>query len=202
LIGVPAMADLMFDRGSWPWTIAREACFWELREQLYGRESEQGIALAANEFRRMAVGQVGPLGALALAQSMKQLESADARQASAIGNWGMSMLSQDAFVKDVSLVTEGNSGMALICRAATEHLGKLSEEEQEAIIELLPEELQEPAARIAKRRKEQPDEPAGATIQAALVESWNGGLRDVVQAELREVATEVAKRPGEAGKVK
>ncbi len=197
LFEVPAMADLMFPRGSWPWTISRESCFWKLREQLYGKQSDQAAALAANEFRRMAAGQVGPLGALALAESMKELESADARQAGAISSWGMSMLSQEAFAKDVSLVTEGDSGMALVCRAATEQLGKLSEEEQEAIIELLPDELQETAARIAKRRKEHPNEPAGATIQAALVESWNSGLRDVVQAELRDAATEVAKKPGE-----
>jgi len=87
--------------------------------------------------------------------------------------------------------------MALVCRAATEQLGKLSEEEQGTIIDLLPDELQETAARIAKRRKEHPNEPAGATIQATLVESWNNGLHDVVQAELRGVATEVAKKPGE-----
>ena len=132
LFGVPAMADLMFSRGSWPWTISREACFWKLREQLYGKQSDQAAALAANEFRRMAAGQVGPLGALALAQSMKQLESADAQQTTAIGNWGISLLSQEAFAKDVSLVTEGDSGIALVCRAATEQLGKLSDEEQEA----------------------------------------------------------------------
>ena len=154
LVGVPAMADLMFSRGSWPWTVSREVCFWKLREQLYGKQPDQAAALAANEFRRMAAGQVGPLGALTLAESMKELESADAQQTSAIGSWGMSMLSQEAFAKDVSLVTEGDSGLALICRAATEQLGKLSEEEQEAIIELLPDELQETAARIAKRRKE------------------------------------------------
>jgi hypothetical protein len=196
LIAAPAMADLMFARGTWPWTISREACFWTLREQLYGKQSDQATALAANEFRRMAAGQIGPLGALALAESMKQLESTDAQQAIAIGNWGMSLLSQEAFAKDVSLITEGDSGIALICRAATEQLGKLSSEEQEAIIGLLPDELQEPAARIAKRRKEHPNEPAAATIQATLNESWNNGLRDVVQAELRDAATEVAKKPG------
>lgn len=197
LVGVPAMADLMFSRGSWPWTVSREVCFWKLREQLYGKQSDQAAALAANEFRRMAAGQAGPLGALTLAQSMKQLASANAQQTSAVGSWGMSLLSQEAFAKDVSLVTEGDSGIALVCRAATEQLGKLSEEEQEAIIGLLPDELQETAARIAKRRKAHPNEPAGATIQAALIESWNSGLRDVVQAELRDVATEVAKKPGE-----
>jgi hypothetical protein len=197
LVGVPAMADLMFSRGSWPWTVSREVCFWKLREQLYGKQVDQAAALAANEFRRMAAGQVGPLGALTLAQSMKQLASADAQQTSAVGSWGMSLLSQEAFAKDVSLVTEGDSGMALVCRAATEQLGKLSEEEQEAIIELLPDELKETAARIAKRRKDHPNEPAGATIQATLIESWNNGLREVVQAELRDAATEVAKKPGE-----
>ena len=145
----------------------------------------------------MAAGPIGPLGALALAQGMKQLESADAKQVTAIGNWGMSMMSQEAFAKDVHLVTEGNDGMALVCRAATEQLGKLSEEEQGAIIELLPEELRETAAKIATRRKEHPTEPAGATIQATLVESWNSGLHDVVQAKLQEVVTEVAKKPGE-----
>jgi hypothetical protein len=196
LFEVPAMADLMFTRGTWPWTISREACFWKLREPLYGKQPEQATALAANEFRRMATGQIGPLGALSLAESMKELESADAQQTAAIGNWGMSMLTQEAFAKDVSLVSEGDSGIALICRAATEQLGKLSDEEQEAIIGLLPDELQEPAARIAKRRKEHPNEPAGTTIQATLVESWNNGLHDVVQAELREAVTEVAKKPG------
>jgi hypothetical protein len=100
-------------------------------------------------------------------------------------------------VKDVSLVTQGDDGMALACRAATEQLGKLSEEEQGAIIELLPEELRETAAKIATRRKEHPNESAGATIQATLVESWNSGLHDVVQAKLQEVVTEVAKKPGE-----
>jgi hypothetical protein len=191
------MADLMFPRGSWPWTVSREACFWKLREPLYGDQKDQAAALAANEFRRMAAGPIGPLGALALAQGMKQLESADAQQVSAIGNWGMSMLSQEAFAKDVSLVTKGDDGMALACRAATEQLGKLSEEQQGAIIELLPEELRETAARIATRRKEHPNEPAAATIQATLIESWNGGLRDVVQAKLQDVVTEVAKGPGE-----
>jgi hypothetical protein len=128
---------------------------------------------------------------------MKQLGSADTRQVIAVGNWGMSMLSQEAFAKDVSLVTEGDDGMALVCRAATEQLGKLSEQEQEAIIGLLPDGLQEPAAQIAKRRKEHPSEPAGATIQTTLVESWNNGLREAVQADLEEVVTEVAKKPGE-----
>jgi hypothetical protein len=197
LFEVPAMSDLMFTRGTWPWTIAREACFWKLREPLYGKQSDQATALAANEFRRMAAGGVGPLGALALAQSMKELESADPKQTSAISNWGMSMLTQEAFAKDINLITEGDSGMALLCRAATEQLGKLSEEEQEAIIELLPEEFRESAARIAKRRKEHPNETAGATIQATLVESWNNGLHDVVQAELRDAGTEVAKKPGD-----
>jgi hypothetical protein len=197
LFEVPAMADLMFSRGTWPWTISREACFWKLREPLYGKQSDQATVLAANEFRRMAAGQIGPLGALALAESMKELESADAKQTGAIGTWGMSMLTQEAFAKDVSLVTEGDSGIAIACRAATEQLGKLSDEEQEAIIGLLPDELQEPAARIAKRRKEHPTEPPGTTIQATLVESWNNGLHDVVQAELREAVTEVAKKPSE-----
>jgi len=202
LLAVPAMADLMFPRGSWPWTISREACFWELKEQLYAGQADQAAALAANEFRRMAAGQVGPLGALALAQSMKQLESPDAAQASAIGNWGISMLSQEAFANDVSLVTEGDSGLALVCRAGAETLCRMSPEEQDQLIGLLPAELQEPATRIAKRHREQPNEPIGATIQAALVESWNDGLRDVVQAELREVSTEVAKKPGAAESVK
>src|SRR5262249_7231784 len=185
LFEVPAMADLMFPRGSWPWTVSREACFWKLRELLYGNQKDQAAALAANEFRRMAAGARAPLGALALAQGMTQLESADAQQVIAIGNWGMSMLSQEAFAKDVSLVTEGDDGMALVCRAATEQLGKLSEQEQETIIGLLPDGLQEPAAQIAKRRKEHPNEPAGATIQATLVEGWNNGLRDVVQADFQ-----------------
>ena len=195
LLGVPAMADLMFARGSWPWTISREACFWKLREELCGDQKELAAALAANEFRRMATGPIGPLGALALAQGMKQLESADAQQVVAISNWGISMLSQEAFAKDVGLLTEGDDGIALICRAATEQLGKLSEEEQEAIIALLPDGLQGTAAQIAKRRKEHPNEPAGATIQATFVESWNSGLREVVQAELQGVTTEVAKKP-------
>ncbi len=196
LVQVPAMADLMFPRGSWPWTLSREACFWKLREQLYGKQADQAAAFAANEFRRMAAGPIGPLGALALAESMKQLESADAQQVIAIGNWGMSMLSPEAFAKDVSLLTEGDSGIALICRAATEQLGKLSEEEQEAIISLLPDGLQGSAARIATRRKEHPTEPAAATIQATLLESWNTGLREVVQTELHSITTEVAKKPG------
>jgi hypothetical protein len=197
LFEVPAMADLMFPRGSWPWTVSREACFWKLREPLYGEQKEQAAALAANEFRRMAAGPIGPIGALALAQGMKQLESADAQQVTAIGNWGMSMLTQEAFAKDVSLVTEGDDGMALVCRAATEQLGKLSDQEQEMIIGLLPDGLQETAAQIAKRRKEHPNEPASTAIQATLVEGWNSGLRDVVQAQLRDLVTEVAKRSGE-----
>ncbi len=202
LVQVPAMADLMFPRGSWPWTISREACFWKLREQLHGNEKDQAAALAANEFRRMSTGPIGPLGALALAQGMNQLESADAQQVIAIGNWGMSMLSQEAFAKDVGLLTEGDDGIALICRAATEQLGKLPEEEQEKIITLLPDSLQGTAARIAQRRKEHPTEPAAATIQATFVESWDNGLREVVQAELQGVTTQVAKKSGNVPQTK
>jgi len=90
---------------------------------------------------------------------------------------------------------EGDSGIALICRQPRA-VRQLSDEEQEAIIELLPTNYGIRGAN-RKRRKEHPDEPAGATIQAALVESWNSGLRDVVQAELRDAGTEVAKKPGE-----
>ncbi len=67
----------------------------------------------------------------------------------------------------------------------------------EAIINLLPDGLQSSAARIATRRKEHPTEPAAATIQATLLESWNTGLREVVQAELNGIVTEMAKAPAD-----
>ena len=195
LPGVPAMADLLFARGSWPWTISREATFWKLRERLDGSQAGAAAAMMANEFRRMAGGPVGPLGALALAESIKQLESGDQRQISAIGSWGASLLSQEAFLQDVKLTTDGDSSLAVACRAMTEYLGKLSDEEQQAVIAVLPDGLQKTAARIAKRRKEQPAEPPGVTIEATLLDSWNGGLRDVVAAELHEMETQVATSP-------
>jgi hypothetical protein len=198
----PLLADLMFPRGSWPWTLAREVCFLRFSEGVADASPEQNTAMWGLEFARLGGQDVGPIGALVLAKSYALLEAKDSPYAGALAVWAMSTLSREAFLKDARLATEGDTGLAVICRAVAEEFAKLSPADQSQILEGLPDNVQQAMKSFAKRRADQPSEPVGVALQHALLQTWDTGLKDLVQAEFRQMTDEIAKSPREGSTTK
>ena len=108
---------------------------------------------------------------------------------------GTETLSVDYFLRDVRLVTAGDHGLAVVCRAVADEFGKLPAEDQGQIIQSLPASWRVPVDRFTKRRAEQPTEPVGTALESVLVETWQSGLSDIVAAKLRSTSAEIARKP-------
>jgi hypothetical protein len=104
-------------------------------------------------------------------------------------------LSDEAFLKDVHLLTRGDHGLAVACRAIAEQCGGLSEEDTEELQIYMPAEAHDALKRLVARRKSNPNELPGDAIEAVLLEYWHDGLKDIVESELRAMSTNVARAP-------
>ncbi len=183
---VPFAADKTFPRGSWPWTLSREAAFTYL---FSNSESSMNANMAhgAREVdRNVSDGQMGPLGTYLF---IKGLQTAFPRVggsgfAAQVGNMARNDLSDAAFEKDVSVVASEESGLSALCRDTAEALGKMPDDESRQLITCFPDCWQDPLQRLVMVRKSTPNEPCNAAIKEALLESWHHGLRDAVDSDL------------------
>ncbi|MEX2315908.1 MAG: hypothetical protein WD669_02075 [Pirellulales bacterium] len=189
---VPMLADRVFPRGSWPWTLSRELCFYTHAAAKDGEFGEDFRKKSQAELNRLhATGALGPVSlflATRMARPWKEYANFTAQQ-------GLSDLSDEAFLKDVRLLTDGDQWLASATRVIVEQLGKSTPEEQDQLIRFLPEGSREPIARLIKVRREHPTELPSVSIMSALLDSWHHGLRETVEAELRRFAAQVAESP-------
>ncbi|HEX3600646.1 MAG TPA: hypothetical protein VHU84_10925 [Lacipirellulaceae bacterium] len=199
----PLAADLMFPRGSWPWTVAREPVFLQFADITADATPKRGEAMWAEEFGRLANEEVGPFGAILLAKYYQFFEkSLESENAAAIAQWGMHDLSDEACLRDIRLMADGDLGLALVCRMAADEFGKETPLEQYQLMSGLPKVWKQALQRLAKRRADNPVESVSKSIHEAFLDSWHAGLKDYAEAEMRSMTTtSVARKPG-AGTIK
>ena len=170
---VPRMADEAFPRGSWPWVAARELTCVQLLDEI-DDSHERTVELVGKEFAKMAVRKDnGPVGTLLFIVGLQTTSTgkATAEFGAGLATASLRDLSDNAFTRDIQLITEGNHGLALISRQAAESFGKLPADEQRCLISAMPARWQDPLERLAARRKDMPNEPVAESIKVVLLDS-------------------------------
>lgn len=179
-----ALADLGFERGSWPWTFARELGF-SYQVAAWSRELQiSNMRKMSHELERLLEeNALGPIGYMVYARSPNQ----DAKWAASVARTGLENLSDEAFLRDVRLLTEGDSGLASLSRAIVEQLWGLPAEEQTEFLAALPDEARGAARQLLEIRHEDPEIESGEAIVKVLVRAWNDSLRERVRAEFERI---------------
>lgn len=191
---LPVVADEVFPRGSWPWTLCRESSFYHFSDGVVDKDDDVWAAAGGRELKRwIKKSESGPVSTWMLLKCLRGLYSDD--RFSFIAAIGSKDYSNEAFLKDVHLLTRGDHGLAVACRAMAEQCGSFSEEEAEELQIYMPAEAHNALKRLVARRKAKPEEPPGDAIEAVLLEYWHDGLKDFVESELRAMSTNVARAP-------
>ncbi|MBX3434540.1 MAG: hypothetical protein KF847_14560 [Pirellulales bacterium] len=185
----PAIADAMFPRGSWPWTLMREASFAAAHE----RGLISSVRGANRELKRIArardTGPVGLFAATLFAASTKTMIDPTQFVDAAVRR-----LSDDSLATDVRLAVYGEYGFAAATRATFESFAALETRERQKLAAELPAPWGAVLEVVAQRIEQSPQRPIGQTIETALVEAWDDGLRDLAEAKLRALVDPVETR--------
>lgn len=195
LLSAPVFADQMFPRGSWPWTLAREVAFMMFNDGIPEESSDERDERMMNELLRVWSLDFGPVSALTVMTIFSGPKLQAPPLTEMLATRGAETLSVEYFLRDVRLVTAGDHGLAVVCRAVADEFGKLPAEDQRQIIQSLPASWRVPVDRFTKRRAAQPTEPVGTALENVLVETWQSGLKDLVAAKLQSVSAEIARKP-------
>jgi hypothetical protein len=183
---VPFLVDQTFPRGSWPWTVLREIC---LGYENVGIDSRKNYAQSCREFDRMsAAREYGPLCGLVTAELWRMIYPSSSKAIARSADEGLRHMSDDAFLRDIRLLTDGNHGLAVLSRSIAETCGKMSCEDQEALLKQLPPEFHDIFEGLIARRKIKPDEPPGDAIRCVMLDEWHKRLKSEVEARLRAIA--------------
>src|SRR6185437_8592093 len=172
--GIPFF-DGLFDRGSWPWVLAREQLL------IYaGKTQDLGPELN----RILNSGKMGPVGGLLTSMLLKQINPESAAQVAA-------KLLPDVniagFDKDVAVLTQGNSASAQVIRRLADALRHLPKEDVEAMADSLAPEYGRILRSFVKSLKSRPEAIEDA-LPYALDEIWPDVLRAMVQSALQAQA--------------
>jgi hypothetical protein len=188
---VPLVSDNIFPRGTWPWTLSRELSLRLLEKGADDETETRNTRLETEELERAtARSDIGPVGALLFARGLQSAHPtiAVSEHATNAAQRSLIDLTDEAFLKDVHFISEGNHAVAILCREAVEKLGQLPEAEQRQLTSTLPPKLQSVLNGLAARRKASHNEPVSESINNVLLESWRNGLREIVQSELRALS--------------
>jgi hypothetical protein len=195
----PAIADALFPRDSWPWTLARESSF--LAADGFQSGDLFSKAAAQDLWRTFADPNTGPVGQWIILQIARSQGSTDdflAKLANkALQKWDAADVSHD-----IELLTRGDHGLVRLTRAAVEIYGDLPDADRSLLANYLPEPWSGMSQRLIARRAAHPDETPEQAVEAVLQEAWQTGYSDFLKSDLRklagvadEPAIEVADRP-------
>jgi hypothetical protein len=165
-----------FPKYSWPWTLARESVLVL---------ASKGAFVDA-ELERLARSEdTGPLGSLAVAYLLGQINPAAGRS---FATRGLTRLSATDFKADCRLFFEGNSQLAKIFTNIAASVGKMPENEVEALAANLPSEEATWLRDSARALRQTPDQPVLKVLSPALETYWNTSLRAVIRSQLLKLS--------------
>jgi len=166
------LADHAFPRGSWPWTLAREAA-----RIAAGHGEYTGAVL----IQMYSDSEIGPITCAAFAAAL--LRAQKSKLAAPFAQRGLADLSTRAFLLDMRPFHVGDSVSARIVRRVCETLRGLTADEIDALVSLFPA-TDRPAAREVVKRLAAAEESDSRAIPDALRILWEKGLRTRVEGAL------------------
>lgn len=182
LLALPRLADLAFERGSWPWTLMREFALEEVC-----RVEKDNAPLTRELKRLFLMEENGPLFALLAARRYEDRGAAAAK----LARLGLDRLGEVGLRRDLSHFTEGELLGAVAVEKLTELARRLDEQQRDVLLKHCPELARSPLTAILERVARRPDEPPREAVVGAVVEAWNDGWREQVEEWLRQVAEPV-----------
>jgi hypothetical protein len=175
--------DDLFPRASWPWTLARLAVVVQAGEYR-GATEEVG--------RLMASDDVGAIGYLVAAELLAQAGPA---MAPPFAKRGLDRLDAERFDKDLDQILADGFPPAQVLGRLAANLRGLAPAEVEALAAVLPAEAGARLVRLAEALRRQSDAPPHQLLRAALRDAWSAGLRETVDARLRQLASPESAAP-------
>jgi hypothetical protein len=200
----PALADLMFPRGSWPWTWLRELAFeaaGNSEGDPYGTASDGGFGRELNR----VIPEASHLGRLVMIRwSPRRLAE---KNVPAVARIALQCSEKD-FEDEVNALVHGEHGFAQLCRGAIRVLEDMDGSSRTTLLEGLPDPWLGIVVQLIGRRAEAPTELREDALEGVLLRAWNDGGRAAVQAALDSLARhpetgpppEMAQSPSESMK--
>jgi hypothetical protein len=125
------------------------------------------------------------LGSLTIAGLVGQINPAVGR---AFAARGLTRLSATDFKADCRLFFEGDSQLAKVFKSFAVSLGKMPENEVEALAANLAAEEATLLRDSARALRQTPDQPVLKVLSPALETYWNGSLRAVIRSQLLKLS--------------
>jgi hypothetical protein len=174
-------SDELFQAGSWPWTLLREACFTVQGKGRYTEEALTGVYESA---------ETGPLGYMAVAEVADRFQPALARKFAARG---LERLSAADFRCDCRLFLEGNSISSQCCQRLAASVRALDDEQVAALTKPQSPARGEFIRECSRRLRAAKDQPVFEALAPALDAYWEQELKEQVAAVLRAQAFDAAR---------
>jgi hypothetical protein len=176
LLSMLPVNDLLFERGSWPWTLAREEVLI-VTGRIQTLQAELERVLNSN--------QAGPLGHLMAAYTVRPYAP---RVTEFVARRGLEFLQPADFHKDVHALVEGDTIAAqVLCRIA-DQLRHLPQSD----VDLLCGSMSPAQAALLRQFRasliEHGDQPTEKALPAVLDQFWSDQLSGPIEAALRSLA--------------
>ncbi|MCI0745123.1 MAG: hypothetical protein L0Y58_06940 [Verrucomicrobia subdivision 3 bacterium] len=172
---VPA-ADLIFDRGSWPWTFLREGFFLAANKGIYTDSEAERIKDSED---------TGPIACLLAASFFHKIGAPAARS---FAMTGFTRLSSDRFLEDCAVLLDGQSISCEVARRALAALGQLNDQDARTLGAVLDPEPRVFLDTIRQLPPPARDIPISGALRPALERLWNNYLKDRIRTRLRALA--------------
>ena len=184
----PYLADKLFPRGSFPWTYLREYGF--LFQRVDGNYADCRKMWEQEDARLDSVHEYGPVSCLIRAWLWQQFYPDNPEPIVKNANDGLHNLSDEAFLKDVRYLTDGDCGLAVISRAQARYCREIVKDSDKDNQAPSRSGAHSVIRKLAARREAEPNEPLADTIRAVMLEEWHDGWKESAERELRSLATE------------
>lgn len=171
-------ADQLFERETWPWTVAREfGLYWSLDKP----DHRQRYVLWWELFRAGQRDDSGPLYAWVLVSGMEG-------ETAGVAEWGLRKLDDGSFEREVDMLTTPDTGMMKLLAKVVPVVQSLPEEDTRWLCELAGKEMAPTLEEIARLLR-QLDASSDEALQASLRQLLEGEIRERVEADLRAAAS-------------
>jgi len=168
------ISDEAFDSGSWPWTFGREVAFMLANKARYTEK----------EMERIQDSQyTGPVGCLAAARILKQMQPAMARSFAIAG---IARQSSRFFRQDCAVFLDAHSVSGQIARRLLSAIARLEDKDAEAIAAVVDPPMRELLQSVRRLYRARRDEPVSELLAPALDAYWDSFLKEKVRQQLRE----------------
>jgi hypothetical protein len=169
--------DRLSNRGSWPWTLTREALLLLSGKARYTHLEAR---------RMMSSPDLGPVGCLAIARAYAA--ASDPVTARIFAKRGLERLNLDFYHRDCQALFAGHSPQAKAFAALATSLGEMSDGEIDSLADLLGPTTAKVLKAVAVAQRNAPHDSPALLTQSLQDAAWNAGVKSLLESALNALA--------------